>query len=238
MKNQVFIVIGVVLFILITGVSHKEIIQDIIESVSEEDQPMVALSFDDGPHPQLTQKVLEELEEYDYHATFYILGVQIEGNEEIIQAIINQGSELGMHTYSHKDLSRSSEQEILAQIDLALQELSSFIPYEHMPTTLRPPYGNYNQRLLDVSPYPLVKWSVDSLDWSLHRSEKIVSNIMRNIEDGDIILMHDIYEASYEATLLLLQQLHEQGYEVVGVSELFEHKNIELERGNIYYHAQ
>ena len=179
----------------------------------------IALSFDDGPRAETTPKVLEILKQYNAHATFYIVGSHVEGNEEIIKQIVAQGHELGNHSYSHPLLTKKSADEVYNEVkktsDLIAQATGGL-----KPMSLRPPYGGYNKMVADQAGIAIVNWSIDSLDWQYRDAAKTIEHIKENAHNGGILLMHDIHAESVEALPAVLEYLKSEGYELVTVDEL------------------
>lgn len=200
-------------------------------------KPMVALTYDDGPHQEVTTKILDTLEAYQAHATFFLVGDRISHHTDVIRRMITLGCELGNHSYGHIDLSKISIDEINAQLQSSEDALASFIGSNYLPQLVRPPFGNTSESLLKHCPYPIIVWSIDTRDWSHQNASKTIQEVMENVQDGDIILMHDLYNATAEATEVLVKQLIECGYQLVTVSEMFEAKQIELQAGKVYHHA-
>ena len=179
----------------------------------------VALSFDDGPSPELTPKVLDLLKQYNAHATFYIVGSHVEGNEEIIRQIVAQGHELGNHSYSHPLLPKKSANEVYDEVKKT-SDLIAKASLGLRPMSLRPPYGGYNKLVADQAGIAIVNWSIDSLDWKYRDAAKTIEHVKENTHNGGILLMHDIHAESVEALPAVLEYLKSEGYELVTVEEL------------------
>ena len=179
----------------------------------------VALSFDDGPSPELTPKVLDLLKQYNAHATFYIVGSHVEGNEEIIRQIVAQGHELGNHSYSHPLLPKKSANEVYDEVKKT-SDLIAKASLGLRPMSLRPPYGGYNKMVADQAGIAIVNWSIDSLDWKYRDAAKTIEHVKENTHNGGILLMHDIHAESVEALPAVLEYLKSEGYELVTVEEL------------------
>ena len=192
---------------------------------------MIALTFDDGPNYN-TNKVLDILDKYDINATFFVLGSKIKGNEYILNRIINNGNEIGNHTYSHLLLTRYKEDIIRREID-ATSNLIFEVTGES-PKLFRPSYGSYNNKIKNISNMPIIIWNIDTLDWKYHSSKRIVNRVINKVKDGDIVLMHDVYSSTSNALDILIPLLLERGYSFVTVSELFYYKGISLEDGRVY----
>ena len=181
-------------------------------------RPRVALTFDDGPSPKYTPILLDGLKERNVHATFFLLGKNIKKNQKLVQRMQKEGHLLGNHTYNHVQLDKISEttakQEIL-RTNNEIYETAGIYP-EYM----RPPYGAWKKNLeLCVEMLP-VFWTIDTLDWKVKNTEKIVRTVKEQIEDGAIILMHDEYDTSVEAALQVVDELKNQEYELVTVDQL------------------
>lgn len=179
----------------------------------------VALTFDDGPHPETTRRLLEGLKERGVCATFFLMGQNIEGNEGLVKEMEADGHLIGNHSYSHKQLTKAGA----AVVCESIQETSRIIEgiTGKSPDYLRPPYGDWNEELDSQVDMTTVLWTVDSLDWKYRNSGKIVRRVLKEVEDGDIILMHDIFDTSVDAALEIVDTLTRQGYTFVTVDELW-----------------
>lgn len=193
-------------------------------AVSNETKKIVALTYDDGPSSVSTAQLLEILDKHDAHATFFVNGDHALENKELITAIVEQGSEIGNHTLDHVWLTKVDEAEAMRQV-IGNEHLLRFLSGQEGVMPLRPPYGDINQAILDQFNLPIVLWSADSRDWEVKNVERIIANVLAEIEDGGIIIMHDGYSTTVQATDELLKILNEQNYQVVSVSELFALKN-------------
>lgn len=192
------------------------------------DGKYVALTFDDGPHAEVTARVLKTLAEHEVKATFYMLGSQVDYYPSIAKEVVDQGHELGNHTQSHKDLTRLSALQIREEIKSASTTIQNATT--DSPKSIRPPYGAFNDSVKEVSKeldLPIVMWSVDSLDWKSRNSVAINQEVMKNIHPGAIILLHDIHKTTADALPSLLKNLKSEGYEFVTVSELLKFGDLE-----------
>ena len=189
----------------------------LVES-SVKEKPMVALTFDDGPSRKYTPELLDGLKEKGIHATFFLMGKNIEGNEELVKRIQEEGHLIGNHTYNHVQLNKISSALAKQEIEKTSNEIYK-ITGEY-PTYLRPPFGAWRKDLeFSVTMFP-VFWDVDTLDWESKNVTSVLHIVENNVEDGSIILMHDGYETSVEAALKVVDMLTEKGYEFVTVDEL------------------
>lgn len=201
------------------------------QKVIDKDKPMIALTFDDGPNHN-TSLVLDILESYGVKATFFILGCNINGNEKIINRMNDLNMEIGNHMYSHKLITKLKDEEIKDEIN-NVDKLVFDIIGEY-PTLIRPSYGTYNKRVKKLLDRPIIIWNVDTMDWKYHNSKRIADRVIRDVRDGSIILMHDIYRATANSLEIFIPKLLNVGYQLVTVSELLYYKGIEIKDGNIY----
>lgn len=178
----------------------------------------VALTFDDGPHKEYTGELLDGLKKRGVRATFFLMGQNIEGNEDLVKRMKEDGHLIGNHSYSHVQLTKAGEAAVCRAVDRT-SKLIEDITGER-PQYMRPPYGDWNEKLECEVGMTTVLWSVDSLDWKLMNKNKIVKRVLKDVEDGDIILMHDIFPTSVDAALELVDTLTRQGYTFVTVDEL------------------
>lgn len=208
-----------------------------IEMVNSErnidpNKPMIALTFDDGPNKNTTIPILDTLKQYNGVGTFFILGNRIKNNENLLKRMILEENEIGNHTFNHKQLTTVSSSEVKSQIDktqnIVLEVTGS------KPKIMRPTYGSYNSKLKSQIDMPMILWSIDTLDWKSRDAKKVATHVLDNVKDGDIILMHDIYESTADAVKILVPELISRGYQLVTVSELYELKGEALQVGNVY----
>ena len=196
----------------------------------------VALTFDDGPHNVRTKEIVDELSKYGYNATFFVVGNRVDGAEyngaSAVKYAAEKGNEIAIHGYTHSHYydtcSDTTYKEELKKTESAIK---SVLPSSSV-RLMRPVGGKITDTRVGQSKYSVIMWSVDSEDWkykyydNTDQSTKreyldtIVDNVMSGVEDGSIILMHDIYLSTYDATVIILKRLYEQGYDVVTVSEL------------------
>ena len=192
---------------------------------------MVALTFDDGPNEN-TLEILDCLLANDSKATFFELGNRMKNNKEITKKLYDNSMEIGSHTYSHKYLTRISKDEALNEIN-SVSILFNEITNDNIKL-LRAPYGSVNSEVRNLSPFPIILWSIDTKDWLYKDSDKSLPIILSNVSDGDIILMHDIHKTTIELVKRAVPELKARGFELVTVSEMAKYKNYELENGVVY----
>lgn len=201
------------------------------QRIIDKDKPMIALTFDDGPNHN-TSLVLDILESYGVKATFFLLGCNISGNEKVINRMNDLNMEIGNHMYSHKLITKLSNDKIKEEISNVDKLVFNIIG--EYPTLIRPSYGTYNRKIKKLLDRPIIIWNVDTMDWKFHSSKKIADRVIRDVSDGAIVLMHDIYRATANSLEIFIPKLLDDGYQLVTVSELLYYKEIEINSGNVY----
>lgn len=227
MKNKILIY-SMMLLLIITMKSHVFALDREIDP----NKPMIALTFDDGPSKNYTPMILDVLKENDANATFFVLGSEVKKNKDILIRMVKEGNEIGNHSYNHNDLTSISDDELRQQLvgtDEFIEDITG-----HIPTVMRPPYGRVNDELNKKIYKPIILWSLDTRDWENRNTEKICSNILENVKDGDIVLMHDIHRTTEEAVEIVVPELVKRGYQLVTVSELNKYRNTTLMAGHTY----
>ncbi len=192
----------------------------------------IAFTFDDGPSKNNTKDVVNYLNDNNAHATFFMLGNSMANNPDIVKYVLDNGNEVGSHTYSHKNLKRLSLDEVEREMQLT-QDVYKNITNNDIEL-LRPPYGAINEKIKDSFSYPYILWSVDTLDWQYKDSDYLYNYVINNVRDGDIVLMHDIHDTTKIAVERILPELYARGYRVVSVSELAKLKGVILEDNHSY----
>lgn len=196
------------------------------------DKKTVALTFDDGPSSKYNAQFLDVLARNKAHATFFMVGTMMNNCQKCVLDTYNSGNEVGSHTYNHMNIKKNNALDVndnLKQVD----DLFYKITNDHIKY-VRPPYGSYSKENLENINNPLILWNIDTEDWSHHDVDYIVNSVMENVQDGSIILMHELYETSLQALEVLLPRLYAEGYQVVSVSELANMKGKTLESGHAY----
>ncbi|WP_405170242.1 polysaccharide deacetylase family protein [Paenibacillus sp. FSL H8-0280] len=196
----------------------------------------VALTFDDGPHPRVTPRVLKTLKEYNAKATFFMLGVQVEYYPDMAKKVAEAGHEIGNHSKSHPNLANMSLSEVRKQIIESYHQIKDATGEK--PTLFRPPYGAMNESVKKVTKEqktPIILWSVDSLDWKSRNAQAVNKEVAKNIRSGSIVLMHDIHASTADALPQMLKSLKKQGYQFVTVSQLL---SLNESTGNGPYYNQ
>ena len=201
------------------------------ESQIDPNKPAIALTFDDGPGPR-TMELLAQLEKYNAHATFFMLGQKVSSYPDAIRKMQEIGCELGNHSYDHPDLSKLDAAGIQSQISQTNEGIRGIAG--NGATVLRPPYGAISSTLSSNAGMPMILWNIDTLDWKTRNAQSTIDAVMKDVKDGDIILMHDIHSETIDAALQLIPKLQAEGYQLVTVSELAASKGKTLLNGETY----
>lgn len=192
----------------------------------------VALTFDDGPS-SFTDRILDCLEENNAKATFFMVGQEIANFPDTVKRMDALGCELGNHTYSHVDLTTlKNAEEISGEVGGTDQALLKLV--DKGASVLRPPYGSINDKVTASVGTPMILWSIDTLDWKTQDPQQTVDTVLSQVEDGSIILMHDIFETSALAAETLIPRLIQEGYELLTIHDLAASKGITLKTGIAY----
>ena len=178
----------------------------------------VALTFDDGPHPIYTPVLLDGLKERNVRVTFFLIGENIPGREEIVRRMWQEGHRIGNHTYHHVQMPREGALICGTELDMAnrlIREITG-----ETPEIMRPPFGQWSRSLEEQIGMIPVSWDVDPLDWETPDAGIVANRILSDVENGDIILLHDSYATSVEAALRVIDVLQAEGMEFVAAEDL------------------
>jgi peptidoglycan/xylan/chitin deacetylase (PgdA/CDA1 family) len=185
-------------------------------------QPVVAMTFDDGPHPSLTPKLLDILKERNIKCTFFLIGQNMKAYPQIVRRIIAEGHEIGAHTYTHCSLTSRSDAQIRSELQRSEEVLMAAANYR--PQLVRPPYGAINTRIKQLMfsefGYSTIMWSVDPQDWRRPGVSVVTSRLVSGARPGAIMLAHDIHPPTIQAVPAMFDQLLAKGYQFVTVSQL------------------
>lgn len=187
-------------------------------SAIDPNKPMVALTFDDGPSRQNTNRILDALKQYNAHATFFMVGYNIDGNEDILRRVTEEGSEVANHSATHCKLTTLDAAGIASEVDAIADKIKSITGQESV--LIRPPYGAADENVMAAIKDPVILWSIDTEDWKTRNAQSTIQNIQSSVYDGAIILMHDLYGETADAAVQIIEWLNSQGYQMVTVSEM------------------
>lgn len=189
------------------------------EGITEDKmKPKIALTFDDGPHPVYTPMLLEGLQKRGVKATFFLIGKNIEGNEEIVKKMAEQGNIIGNHTYNHVKVNDLPDWKACEE----MKKTSDLVKKITGETTcyIRPPFGEWDKKLDYGMDMISVMWTIDPLDWTTQNISQVVNKVVTEAKEDDIILLHDCYASSVEAAFEIIDQLQAEGFEFVTVDEV------------------
>ena len=194
---------------------------------------LVALTFDDGPSGRFTRRLLDGLRERDVHATFLLCGYRIAQYPKETKRIVQEGHEVGLHGYSHAPMNLMSRQ----QLQKELSDTLALLPKNCPVAFLRPPGGSMNTLVRTVAKendLAILSWSVDPKDWEVRDAAAVERSVVDQVEDGDIILLHDMSDSSVDAALAIVDKLLAKGFRFVTASQLARSKEIALQPGKTY----
>lgn len=199
-------------------------------------KPAVALTWDDGPYSPVTNQILDTLKKYHARATFFIVGSRAEMYKDCIKREVKLGCEVATHTYSHANLTRLSKKEIRKEIKDGVRAVEKYSG-KGTVKVIRTPGGAVNDKVRASVKYPMINWSVDTLDWKYRDKKSVIKRLKESVNDGSIVLMHDLYVSTGDAAVKIIPWLVKHGYQLVTVSELFELKGINAKAGELYTHG-
>ena len=193
------------------------------------DQPYVAMTFDDGPHPQNTPRLLDILRDRNIKATFYVIGRNVDLYPAIARRIVAEGHEIGNHTYTHPNMTKLSNDGVRSELMKTRDAVVRATGVQ--PRTLRPPYGALLQAqrewIRSEFNYPTIMWAVDPRDWQRPGPSVVASRIIAGTTPGAIVLAHDLHAPTVDAMPATLDGLSKKGYKFVTVSQLLSMKSSE-----------
>jgi peptidoglycan-N-acetylglucosamine deacetylase len=191
--------------------------------VNGPNKKMVALSFDDGPDKATTSGVIDVLEKYHVIGNFFFVGSNVKKYPAVVKKAFDKGHLVLNHSYNHVDLAKLPNEEMQSEIDKTEAVIEAIIGKR--PAMIRPPFGETDQQVASIAKeegYSVVLWSIDTLDWSQKEASNIVKNVIDNIRNGDIILMHTTSETSetQKALPIIIEELQRGNIEIVGLDTL------------------
>ncbi len=198
-----------------------------------EDEKYVALTFDDGPSGRFTRRLLDGLAERDAKATFFLCGYRIAQYPKETQRIFDEGHEIGLHGYTHNCMKPMSRRQIAKE----LADTKALLPEGCKALWLRPPGGCCSdgvRQVAEVTNLSILDWSVDPRDWATRDTAAVGRFVVNRIQDGDVVLLHDMSDSSVDAALAIIDELQAQGFRFVTVSELVKLRDITVKPGKTY----
>ena len=196
-------------------------------------RPMLALTFDDGPREDTGSRIMDVFEKYGQRATFYIVGNRVGSRASELKRMAAAGHELGNHSFTHTYFNKLGAEGIQNEVRSCndiIEQLTGI-----RPRTMRLPGGIKSSTILANVNMPVVLWNIDTRDWEHRNTARTVSSVIGKVSDGDIVLMHELYESTAAAAEQLVPQLVEQGFQLVTVSEMAALRGFTLTENTVYY---
>lgn len=216
LRNLLLLVFAYALGVMIGGCMQKLDAVSYHAKVVEKNK--IAITFDDGPNPEYTMKLLAGLQKRGVKATFFVLGSEVEKYPDIVKAIDEQGHLIGVHSYEHVNFSQIGDAAALEQIEKTQEAIHDVTG--NYAGYIRPPYGCWKKSLdVEVSLIEVL-WDIDPLDWATKDADTVVQRILKGVPDGSIILLHDASASSVQAAFTTIDILQKENYEFVTVEEL------------------
>lgn len=230
------VVAAVLLAISFNGVSSAQVFfgystKKVPVYCVQTDKKQVAISFDAAWGADKTQAIMDILKEYNANATFFLVGFWTDKYPELVKKIDEQGFEIGTHSKTHPDMTKLSREAIKQELVSSIELIENIT--NKKVELFRPPYGAYNNTLIDISEecgvIP-IQWDVDSLDWKGISAQQITERIINNVKNGSIILCHNNSDHIVDALPMVLDRLVKKGYKITSVGELVYKQNYEIDR--------
>lgn len=187
----------------------------------ERDDKVLAISFDASWGADKTISILDILDEHDVKTTFFLVGGWVDKYPDMVKEIVARGHEIGNHSDTHPHMSQLSESAIKDELRIMSDKVEKLTGVR--PTLFRPPYGDYNNRVIEVARaegYECVQWSIDSLDWKDRGTEDIIKQCTYRVDNGDIVLFHNDSNDIVDALPTVIKHYQGLGYTIIPVSEL------------------
>lgn len=179
----------------------------------------VSLTFDDGPGPETTPRLLDMLREHDVLATFFVLGQNTSAFPKVAQRIVDDGHEIANHSYSHPLLTRLGASQVAWQMRTSADAIEAATGVR--PKMMRPPYGGHNASVDRIVGGPIMLWDVDTLDWKYKVPSRVAHVALSESSAGSIVLMHDIHPTTVAAVPQIIKGLRDKGFTLVPLSDLY-----------------
>ncbi len=181
----------------------------------------IAISFDAAWGSDYTENLLQILKRYNVKTTFFLVGFWVDNFPEMVKRIDAEGHEIGNHSSKHPKMSQLSKEQILEELNSTSQRIEKLTGKK--VTLFRPPFGDYNNRLIETSRelgIQVIQWDVDSLDYKDYGADAIVKRVLSKVKNGSIVLFHNNATYTKDALPVILERLQQEGYQIVPISEL------------------
>ena len=184
------------------------------------DDNKISISFDAAWGGDKTLGILDLLDEYNIKTTFFLVDIWTQKYPELVKEIVARGHEIGNHSTSHPQMSKLNETQIAKELNTQADNVLAIAGVR--PVLFRPPYGDYNNRVITTARaqgFVPIQWSVDSLDWKNRGAQEIINRATK-VKSGDIVLFHNDSQYILDALPAVLKYYAENGYSVVPISEI------------------
>lgn len=233
LRNNILYRFAIVFFIIAislvyTGIKSQDNIRDVFANKKElpiysveREEKKIAISFDAAWGDDFTLEILDILDEYQVKTTFFLVGFWVDKFPDHVKEIHKRGHEIGNHSSNHPYMTKLSDEEILRELSITSDKIKALT--KQQPTLFRPPFGDYNDRLIRLcneNGYHVIQWDVDSLDWKEMGSQAVVDRVTRNVGKGSIVLFHNNAKYVLDYLPTVLERLQGEGYEIVPISQL------------------
>lgn len=196
-------------------------------------RPVIALTYDDGPQESVGNQIMNIMAAYNSKCTFFLVGDRVANMITEVQRMVAEGHEVANHTYSHTYLNRVSAGQIIDQVTACNNILEQVTGMR--PTLMRLPGGNKNQTVLSNVNMPIILWNIDTRDWESRNAQSTINAVIGKVKSGDIVLMHELYQSTADATTVIVPTLINQGFQLVTVSEMAALRGVTLSSNTVYY---
>ena len=196
----------------------------------ETNEKKISISFDAAWGDQYTNDILDTLDSYNVKTTFFLVEFWADRYPEMVKKIYDKGHEIGNHSATHPKMSQLNEEQIIRELKKTEEKIEEISGYKTF--LFRPPFGDYNDRLINVcreNGYYVIQWDVDSLDWKELGANQVVDRVTKNVKNGSIVLFHNNAKYVSEYLPLVLEKLKKEGYEIVPISELIYKDNFYMD---------
>jgi peptidoglycan/xylan/chitin deacetylase (PgdA/CDA1 family) len=182
----------------------------------------VMLTFDDGPHPDITPKILDILKSKRIRATFFVLGMKVADNQQILSRMIEEGHEVAAHGWNHNAITKISHPHLINNLNQTKNAI--YTATKRVPVVYRPPFGlsnaEINTYITKEQKMKVILWSIDSKDYEITDPSIIANNIIESTDPGDVILCHDVHQHTIQAVQLIVDGLTKADYEFLTLSQV------------------
>ena len=196
-------------------------------------RPVAALTYDDGPHPPVGNRIMDVMAQYGQKCTFFMVGDRVSGRADEVKRMVAEGHELANHSYSHAYLNKVSAEAVRQEVAACNDAIAAAGGVR--PGLMRLPGGLKNDTVMSNIGMPVILWNIDTRDWKTRNSDQVTAEVLNNIKDGGVVLMHELYNSTADATERIVPELTLRGFQLVTVSELAAIKGVGLNPGQIYY---